>query len=228
MRKGQVLQESWQRWVRGAEAGRSQGAGRPARRAPAPQTVPGAGVQVNLELAAPNQEAQADQEAEALQNPKVEVPSDLFQDQGLAPAADPEVEVDPGVEAGLEVPARVQFKPRNLQAQSKHLGPPPVSQGTGAKVPTGRGFRPRQQRPLVVCFDRFFEKRSASFFEIPTNHFQATVALESSSSPKKNDAVKAKVSSQADSGPPEKSKSPAQPPSSPPSSTPESPPSRFR
>ena len=60
MRKGQALQESWQRWVRGAEAGRSQGAGRPARRAPAPQTVPGAGVQVNLELAAPNQEVQAD------------------------------------------------------------------------------------------------------------------------------------------------------------------------
>ena len=219
--------------MRGAEAGRSQGAGRPARRAPAPQTVPGAGVQVNLELAAPNQEAPADQEAEALQNLKVEVPSDLFQDQGLVPAADlgvevgPGVEADPGVEAGLEVPARVQFKPQNLQAQSKHPGPPPVSQGTGAKVPTGRGFRPRQQRPLVVCFDRFFEKRSASFFEILTNHFQATVALESSSSPKKNDAVKAKVSSQADSGPPEKSKSPAQPPSSPPSSTPESPPSRF-
>ena len=219
--------------MRGAEAGRSQGAGRPARRAPVLQTVPGAGVQVNLELAAPNQEAPVDQEAEALQNLKVEVPSDLFPDQGLAPAvdpgvkADPEVEVDPGVEAGLEVPARVQFKPQNLQAQSKHLGPPPVSQGTGAKVPTGRGFRPRQQRPLVVCFDRFFEKSLISFFEILTVHFQATVALESSSSPKKNDAVKAKVLSKADSGPPEKSKSPAQPPSSPPSSTPESPPSRF-
>ena len=156
MRKGQALQESWQRWVRGAEAGRSQGAGRPARRAPAPQTVPGAGVQVNLELAAPNQEAPADQEAEAPQNLKVEVPSDLFQDQGLAPAAEPGVEADPGVEAGLEVPARVQFKPQNLQALSKHLGPPPVSQGAGAKVPTERGFRPRQQRPLVVCFDRFF------------------------------------------------------------------------
>jgi len=154
VRKGQVLQESWQRWVRGAEAGRSQGAGRPARRAPAPQTVPGAGVQVNLELAAPNQEAQADQEAEAPQNLKVEVPSDLFPDQGLAPAADPGVEVDPGVEAGLEVSARVQFKPRNLQALFKHLGPPPVSQGAGAKVPTERGFRPRQRRPLVVCFDR--------------------------------------------------------------------------
>ena len=221
MRKGQALQESWQRWVRGAEAGRSQGAGRPARRAPAPQTVPGAGVQVNLELAASNQEAQADQEVEAPQNLKVEVPSDLFQDQGLAPAA------DPGVEAGLEVPARVQFKPQNLLALSKHLGPPPVSQGAGAKVPTERGFRPRQQRPLVVCFDRFFEKRSASFLEILTVHFQATVALESSSSPKKNNAANAKVSSKADSGPPEKSKSPAKPPSSPASSTPESPPSRF-